>query len=74
MPGSTNKAHPTQRPVSFGDNLQSDINDNNREEILSTSADHNQIHTLIPLGRNRTKKVKKAWIMVGYGICLCACL
>ena len=70
-PGGTNKAHPTQRPVSFGDNLQSDINDNDSGEILSTSADHNQIHRLVPLGRNK-KKVKKAWIMVGYGICLCA--
>ena len=72
LPLGTDKKSATYRPVSFGDNLQSDINDNNRDEILSTSAEHNQIHRLIPLGRNRTKKVKKAWIMVGYGICLCA--
>ena len=60
----------TRRRVSFGDNLQTDIV-NNRTNLL-TPSDHNRVYNQVSSGGRNKKRVHKAWIMVGYGICLCA--
>ena len=70
--GSTNKAHPTQRPVSFGKNMK--YTDSSGVAPLIRPVSSARVWSDVSdRGRNKKRdKDGKAWIMVGYGICLCA--
>lgn len=68
---NTRVAYATQRPVSFGKNMEY----THTNELLRRPVNSARVYREVPDGgRNKKRDARgKAWIMVGYGICLCAC-